>query len=434
MKNFLKKTTIFLLFVSFGFFFTNVLFANDNPCPANMSLDQCYNHLTKKMTDLQKQAKETTENLSTERYNQLTLNQRIEYTKRKIQESEIEIQRIELEIEAQNVEIRMLERDIEETQNNIATVEQEKQKLDASISKRLTLSYKYSFVNALELLVQSQDLDFLLRKMKYLVETKRSDRELLAEMNNKSVILDAEEKVLGVSKLNLEKARIEVEEKKTSLNTEKDSLAKQQQEQAYLLDQSKKREESYKDALTQIEASQNQVTQQITAVIRQMYERGQIVVDREVSKGEIIGFQGYTGFTYGSHLHLEVYNARGQRVNPFSAGYFTGGSLYTSVGSGTYNQPLDGGVLTQTFHSVHPAIDLQSTSSGDQSGDQYYGHEIRCYGMTRRTGYYNRRGTGAPVRAITDGHVSRVYTDACGGKYVVLKHNDGGSSLYLHLQ
>ena len=415
------------------FLFVNPSKSNDI-CPENKSLEQCYQELNNRMKELERQAKETTENLSAERYNQLTLNERISYTERKIQESEIEIRRIEIEIETKNVEIRMMERDIGETQDKIASVQQEAQKLKASISKRLSISYKYSFMNPLELLVQAQDFDHLLRKMKYLIDTRRSDRELLADMNNKGVVLDAEERVLGRSKLDLEKARVDVENKKTDLYNERQNLAAQKNEQSRLLALSQQREASYEEQLDQIEAAQNQVTQQISAIIRQMYERGQIAVDRAVKRGEIIGFQGYTGFTYGSHLHLEVYNSNGARINPFSLGYFTGGSLWSPVGSGAYHQPLDGGVLTQTFHSVHPAIDLQSQTHGDQTGDKYYGHEIRCLGMLRRAGYYNTRGTGAPIRAITDGYVSKVYTDVCGGKYVVLKHDDGGSSLYLHLK
>ena len=431
--SFLKKTTIFLLVV-FLAVSTTRLYSNDDICPKDMSLDQCYNYLNKKMSDLEKQSKAVSQSLSTEKYNQLTLNQQIEYVTRKIAESEMEIKRTEIELEAKNVEIRMMERDIEETQNNIATVLQESKQLESSISKRLTMSYKYSFMNPLELLVKSQDLDILLRKMKYLIETRRNDKILLSEMKNKSVVLDAEERVLGKRKLDLEKARIDVEDKKTQLFNQKESLAVQQGEQTRLLGISKQKEASYEATLEEIKAAQNQVTQQITTIIRRMYEQGQIAVDRQVKKGDVIGFQGYTGFTYGSHLNLEVYNSNGYRVNPFPQGLFTGGALYSSVGSAAYHYPLDGGILTQTFHGGHSAIDIQSATYGDQTGDKYYGAEIRCLGMVRQAGYYNTRGTGAAIRAIESGYVSKVYTDVCGGKYVVLKHDDGGSSLYLHLK
>ncbi len=432
--NFLKKLTIVFVVITSLLFLASPLYANDI-CPEGMDLDQCRKDLEKKMADLERQGKVVTQNLSAERYNQLSLSQQIDYTKRKISESEFEIKKTEIELETKNVEIRMMERDIEETQNNIATVQQESQKLESSISKRLSMSYKYSFMNPVELLVNSQDLNMLLRKMKYLVDTRNNDKVLLGEMRDKNVVLDAQEKVLGTRKLDLEKTRIEVENKKTDLFKQKENLASQQKEHTRLLALSKQREASYEATLTEIQKMQNQVTNQIQEIIRLMYERGQIAVNRPVKKGEIIGFQGYTGYTYGAHLHLVVYNSSGQSVNPFSAGYFSGGSLGAPVGSSTYHLPVAGGVLTQSFWASHRAIDIQSHSSGDQSGGTYNGAELSCYGLSpRRAGNYNTRGTGAPIYAITSGYVSDVQVDACGGKYVVLKHDDGGSSLYLHLK
>lgn len=433
--NFLfKKTTIFLIFFGITFLFLSPINANDDICPEGVSLEQCYADLNKKMQDLEAQAKKTTERISQERFNQLTFNERIEYTEGQIQASENEIRMIEMEIQQKNVEIRMMERDIEKTEEKIVSVQQEAQQLESSITKRISMSYKFSFMDPLTLLTQAEDLEHFLRKMRYLVDTRRNDKEMLSEMNNRGVVLDAEQRVLGRSKLNLEEARIEVEDKKTALFKEKENLAAQKQQLSSLLAQSKQREETHKSELVEIEKAQNQVTEQISAIIRAMYERGEIPLERPVKKGDWIGVQGYTGFTYGSHLHLEVYNSAGTRINPFSAGLFTGGSLYGTVGSANYHYPLNGGVLTQTFHSVHPAIDLQSATEGHQAGDQYYGEEIRCLGMVRRAGFYNKRGTGAPIRAITDGYVSKQYTDVCGGKYVILKHDDGGMSLYLHLQ
>jgi hypothetical protein len=436
-----KKATIVLTILFLNTIITGTSKANDDICPDNMTLDQCYSYLTKKIADLDKQSKIVSGNLSAEKYNQLTLNQQIDYTKRKIAEAELEIQKTEIELETKNVEIRMIERDIEETQNNVATVKQESTKLEASISKRLSISYKYSLMNPLELLVKSQDFDTLLRKMKYLIETRKNDKILLSEMQNKSVVLDAEERVLGKSKLDLEKARIEVEEKKTYLFNQKEFLASQQTEHARLLAPSKQRESSYTATLSEIEKMQNEAINQIAAIIRLMYERGQIAVDMPVKRGDIVGAQGYTGYTYGSHLHLVVYNTNGQSVNPFSAGYLTGGNIYGNpVGSANYHYPVDGGILTQSWWfksslEKHLAIDVQSHTYGDQSGGKYYGAAISCYGLpTRAPGYYNTRGTGAPVRALADGKISKIQTDACGGKYVIIEHDDGNSSLYLHLQ
>jgi len=111
-----KKATIVLTILFLNTIITGTSKANDDICPDNMTLDQCYSYLTKKIADLDKQSKIVSGNLSAEKYNQLTLNQQIDYTKRKIAEAELEIQKTEIELETKNVEIRMIERDIEETQ------------------------------------------------------------------------------------------------------------------------------------------------------------------------------------------------------------------------------------------------------------------------------------------------------------------------------
>ncbi len=397
------------------------------------TLEQCYEDLNKRAQELERRSKELSQSISQERYNQLSLSQQITYMQNKIAETENAIQRIEVELETKNVEIRMIQRDIEETRNNIETISQETNNLENSIEKRITISYKYSFLNPLELILKTEDFDMLFRKLKYLNESRRNDRIILENMFEQNAQLDQEKASLEGNQLSLENTRIEVENKKKQLFAEKQNLASQQATHANLLEQSRKNEASYEADLAEARREQDQVTEMITAIIRQMYERGQIALDRRVSRGEIIGFQGYTGFTYGSHLHFEVYNSGG-RVNPFAAGFFTGGNLYGVVGPNTYHQPLAGGILTQTYHGGHRAIDLVSRSHGDQTGGTYQGAEIRCYGMVRRAGRYNSRGTGAPVHAVTDGYVSGMLVDACGGKYVILKHDDGGSSLYLHLQ
>jgi peptidoglycan hydrolase CwlO-like protein len=433
-KQFMKVLTIFSFFLLGFFFLATSLKANDI-CPENLTLDQCYDHLNKKAKDLEARSKELSQNISQEKYNQMSLEQQIEYMTAKINETEIEIQRIEVDLETKNVEIRILQRDIGETSNHIATLSQETNRLQNSISKRVSIAYKYSFLNPLELILKTHNIDEMLRNLKFLNEARRNDRAILQDLMDKNNLFSSEQEKLERDQLSLERKRIEVEDKKSQLFNEKQNLASQQATHSSLLTQSKQRESSYQQSLSKIEEAQNQVTEQLAEITRQMYERGDIPLNRKVKKGEIIGYQGYSGFTYGAHLHLVVYNENGTPISPFSGGLLSGGAWLGGVGAGIYGQPLAGGVLTQGFHVGHRAIDLQSRTHGIQSGAQYYGHEIRCYGMVRWAGYYNMRGTGAPIYAIADGYVSGMQTyPCCGGKYVYLKHDDGRASLYLHLQ
>src|SRR5690606_8618264 len=225
------------------------------------------------------------------------------------------------------------------------------------------------------------------------------------------------------------------EESKTELFGQISTLGKQKGEQQALLTESRLRQEQYEAQFAQLKEVEDQITSVITQAILKQFNEGLIPTNTPVKKGDIIGFQGHTGVATASHLHMGItYGA----TNPFGSGYFTGGALGQAVGSGSANQPLAGGVLTQGYHCSGGLgcyfIDLVSTSYGDQSGQLYWGEQINCIGYFIPAGWRSLRGEGAPVYAIKDGMVSKVTSDVCGGQYVIIDHGNGETSIYLHLK
>lgn len=429
----MKKVLLVLTIISI--YFATLLYlpplSSAAACPKSMTDSQCLQYLQEQAEKLAKEKNKLIGKISSENYNQLTLLQKINYLDSQIASSENQIKQLELQIETKNVEIRILGGDIFELQNVIDTASQEVTRLNNAIEKRMSLSYKYTYITPLEIFLESKNFDTLLRRFKYLAASREKNKELLADLEVKKALLIEEEKTLLAKKADIEKKRSEIEKNKSELFKEKESLSSQRGEKSNLLSISKRNEAEYQASLSNVKKQQDSITKQITSLIMSLYNSGQIPVNTPVKKGQVIGFQGHTGFSYGSHLHFEL------NRNPFSAGYFTGGSLYGTVGPSKAHEPLMGGILTQTNHynSLGYAIDLQSRTY-NQTDDKYFTkkNQICCYGMCVQSGWYSLRGEGAPVYAIMDGKVSSVRVDNCGGKYTIVKYNNGDVSLHLHLR
>jgi len=286
-----------------------------------------------------------------------------------------------------------------------------------------------TFMSPLEILLDSKNLETMMRRMKYLIEVKKKDRTVLIDMSVSRNELADQEEILAEKRQDVQTKRNEIESERADLAEERTNLESQKGQQQTLLAESQRREQEYQESLVQLKGVQNQIDAQVTDLIMKLWQEGQLGVGTPVAKGAIVGFQGHTGCSFGSHLHFSI---NWGAVNPFSR-YLTGGSLYQPVGSGTAQTPLDGAVLSQTFH-MGMAIDMYSASSGSQSGDYYYASKGSISCSPSFEGWLSLRGEGAPVRSILSGTVFTSKTDYYGGKYVVVDHGNGLTSLYLHLR
>ncbi len=402
--------------------------AYETSCPPSMTDQQCLNFLQDQASKISKDQANLNNSISNEKYQQLTLNQRIGYLNSQIAITEAKISSLEVEIETKNVEIRILSKEIDEVKNRVSTMSQEIERLQNSVDTRISLSYKYSFITPVEIFLETQNFDTLLRKIKYIAETRKKDKEILSNMFGKSEALRAEEKILEEKQNEVLKKRQEIEEEKTQMFEEKENLSAQKNEQANLLAISRQNESEYQASLATLKKQGDVVTAQITQLIFNLFQSGQLPANTPVKKGDVIGFQGHTGLAYGSHLHFELRQG-GTVINPYSTGHFTWPN-----GSGSSRFPLDGAVVTQFPHYNNSAIDMVSTTHGNQSGDKYWTNGVTCSYGSVPPGYYNLRGEGAPLRAIRDGHVSNVFTDVCGGRAVIVNYGGGLTALYLHLR
>lgn len=413
-------------------------------CPKDMSDMECYNYLNKKLTDLEKNQGSLQSKLKNEDYQQLSLQEKINYINGQVSQTEKVIDTLEVEIASNDVEIKLLTKEIQIQEDNLSTLNQEILLLEDTVNKRITESYKYSFVGALEIFLDTKNFDTVIRKTKYLLETRQKDKEALAEFSTKSYNLEVEEVKLAEKRATLQKKRNDIETEKTTLVEERNYLDQQKAEKDRLLAESQRREKEYRAQLAAATAAISETDEMISDLVIKLFNSGGLGNGTTVTAGQTIGYQGHTGCSFGSHLHFDIRNRYDTRLDPKS--YLNGGTVWSSVTSKVYGSPLDGAVLTQAYKSTHRAWDMYSSTRGIQNGSTYKVPSGICtivdyYIKTWNRDYAYLTGEGAPVKAVSSGKVyyGSIIPNGPNGskypaKYALVVHNDGNKSFYLHLR
>ena len=421
-----------LCFVGLGSYYDRPVLAQTS-CPSHMTEDsiECLDYLREQLGKLKGQQGVLQRQLEAEEYQQLTLNEKIAYTNNQIAQTENTIKSLEVQIATHNVEISLLEKSIREKEDNISVLGQEINVLEGAVTKRVTESYKYSFVGPLELFMDIRNLSSILRKTKYLSVTRTQDRIHLAEFSDKAKELKEEEDLLSNERAQLQVKRNSIDEERKELANTKKDLAAQKTERERLLVASKAKE-------AELQAIYQQNIKKLadldSAIIAYINKHGDQMVDHGyVRAGEWIGRKGNTGCSSGAHLHFGLnsgkwYDGWGyfySDVNLFSSGLLRQGTssfLYWGhphywwspfVHAGSMRLPMGGKhiIMTQTEHQGH-AIDLVAYS------ENAWGYKI----------------DGAPIYAVMEGNLKKGVEGVCGGHYAQITHPNGMVSIYLHLQ
>lgn len=317
----------------------------------------------------------------------------------------------ELQIQGTEVELQRLEREVAELTDRIEGLNVSLDQLSAVLLERIQRQYKAMRESKVTPALASDTMAEVVFRAEYVGQTGDRTAEAM-ERAEQQRLQYGEQKTLK------EEKQAEVEKKQKQLEAEQATLSKQRGEQQFLLKETQNNETKFQSELAKTLA-EAQAVQSIIA------GRGSESSGGNVNEGDRIAsvIQGASPCSTGTHLHFEVVKDK-MNLNP--AGYLKPISINWSNSpdgefgfGGDWNWPLIDPVrITQGY------------------GMTYWARVKRAYGGSPHTGIDMVSSSGnATVKAVKKGELLRGGISCGGGilKYVRVKHEDGYSTYYLHV-
>lgn len=319
----------------------------------------------------------------------------------------------ELQIEQTRVEIQKLEREISDLITRIAGLNVSLDRLTTILVKRVQEQYKRRNVSPLLAVLSSETISNTLKSIKYIQQTQDQAAQAMQLAETQRQTYDTQRELK-------EKKQAEVEKKRAQLEGQISDLAKQRSEQQFLLQDTKNNEARYQKELEKTLA-------ELEAIQSIIAGKGDETKVKDVNQGDTIAsiIVGASPCSTGSHLHFEVVK-NGTHRDP--AGYLK------SIDADWSNQP--DGSFGFAGDWEWPLNNPARINQG--YGMTYYARVKRAYGGAPHTGIdmISKTGGDYAVKAVKSGSLYRGSIPCGGGqlRYVKVEHKeDEMQTYYLHV-
>lgn len=380
---------------------SNVVYAQDacsQTCTKEGDNDNAYiNCINDKRACLESKIKETQSQKQTLSNTLSVISGRVAVQELQIKQTEAEIDRLQREIVALTERIEGLNLSLD--------------RLSTILVERIQSHYKASRISRLLTTLSGDSLSDALTKSAYIEETGRQTAEAMGRAESQRIQYDEQ-------KLIKEVKQEDVEKKQTQLESERAVLARQRQEQQFLLTETQNNEQKYQAELAKTLA-------EVSAIQSIIAGKGSESEGAEVKQGDRIAsvISGSSTCSNGTHLHFEVVK---NKLNQDPAAFLKPISV-------TWNNQPDGS-FGFGGDWEWPLNNAARITQG--YGMTYYARVRRAYGGAPHTGIDMVSTSGdLAVKAVKDGKLFRG-SIRCGGgllRYVRVEQSDGLNTYYLHV-